>query len=98
MSASGPSGPLVFYSICKSFSKTNIFVTLFGKLTINLTFMLYTEFTCLCVVKHVIHTMKASKHEESTVLMDISQQVLCTMQLVINLNSYPYFVEAGNLN
>ena len=37
-----------FYSICKSFN--NIFVTLFGKLTINLTFMLFTVFTCHCVV------------------------------------------------
>ena len=62
----------------------------------NLTFMLYTEFTCLCLVKHVIHTIK--KHEESTVLIGRSQQVLCTMQLLLNLKSYPYFVEAQNLN
>ena len=71
----------------------NIFVTLFEKLTINLTFMLYTEFTCLCAVKHVIHTIKTSKHEESIALMDRSQQVL-----PLNLKSYPYFVEARNQN
>ena len=56
--------------------------------------MLYTEFT----VKDVIHTIKTSKHEESTVLMDRSQQVLCTLQLLLNLTIYPYFEEAGNLN
>ena len=54
----------------------------------------------LCTVKHVVHTIKTSKHEESTILflMDRSQQVLCTMQLLLNLKSYPYFVEARNLN
>ena len=72
---------LFFYCICKSL---NIFVTDFGKFTINLTFMLYTEFTCLCVVEHVIHTIKTSKHEESTVLMDRSPQVLCSMQPVFH--------------
>ena len=72
----------------------HIFCHFFGKLTINLTFMLYTEFT----VKDVIHTIKTSKHEESTVLMDRSQQVLCTLQLLLNLTIYPYFEEAGNLN
>ena len=60
--------------------------------------MLFTEITCLCVVKHVIHTIKTSKQEESTDLMDISQQVLCTMQLLPNIKSYPYFVEARNIN
>ena len=79
-----------FYSICKSFNKTNIFVTLFGNLTIILTFMLDTEFTCLCLVKHVVHTIKSSKHEESTILIDRSQQVLFAMQLLLNLKSYPY--------
>ena len=60
--------------------------------------MLYIEFTCLCLVKHVIYTIKTSKHEESTVLIDRSQQALCTMQLLQNLKSYPYFMEAQNLN
>ena len=71
-----------FYSICKPFNKTNIFVTPFGKLTINLTFILYTELTCLCLLKHVIHTIKTSKHEESTVLIDRSQQILCTIKVI----------------
>ena len=52
---------------------------------------------CLCVAKHVIHTIQTSKHEENNLLMDSSQQVLCTMQLLLNLKSYPYFVEARNV-
>ena len=62
-----------------------IFVTLFGKLTINLTFMLYTELTCLYLLKHVIHTIKTSKHEESTVLIGRSQQILCTIKVIPTL-------------
>ena len=74
-----------FYSICKSFNKIKNFVTPFGKWTINFTFILYTECTRLCVVKHVIHTIKTSKHDESIVSMHQSQQVLCTMLLLLNL-------------
>ena len=42
-------------------------------------------------MKHVIHTIQTSKHEESNLLIDRSQQVLCTMKLLLNLKSYPFF-------
>ena len=63
---------------------TKVCCHIFGKWNIKLAFILCTEFTCFC--------MSYRKHGENTVSMR-PQQVLCTMQLLLNLKRYPFFVD-----